>query len=383
MNVNKESSNLDLMRSVAVLYVLGFHLYLYFHQNHGIERTDIGPVHLWQLGHWGVLIFFVHTCMVLMFSLERQERRTPGRPPYISFLVQRIFRIYPLSIVIVLLCFGLGLPGSLKGGHFVPIALGWGGLLSNLFLAQNITHTLSITAPLWSLPYEMEMYLFLPVIYLLIRRRNVAIPLLLWLVAALVTRFTYRMDVPSVVYTGLRPGPPDLLIYAPCFLAGIVGYRLSETRRLQLPSFLWPLLLALVSAVYLSRPSFGIGWGCCLCLGSAVPQFREISNATVRRVCQTIARYSYGIYLTHFVCIWLAFQALAALPVWLRWIAFAAMASIAPVLLYHGIERPMIRLGKKLSSGNLPFQDQDSQPAYAEASVGIAKSRKQQESQPN
>jgi peptidoglycan/LPS O-acetylase OafA/YrhL len=64
-------------------------------------------------------------------------------------------------------------------------------------------------------------------------------------------------------------------------------------------------------------------------------------------VCHQVSRYSYGIYLTHFVAIWLAFVALRSLPLAFRWIAFLAALVVFPVLLYHTVEAPMIAFGRQ------------------------------------
>lgn len=58
-------SNLDFVRSFAVLLVAGRH----FAGHLGI--THVGPIPLQLIGIFGVLIFFVLTAMVLMFSLDR------------------------------------------------------------------------------------------------------------------------------------------------------------------------------------------------------------------------------------------------------------------------------------------------------------------------
>jgi len=60
------SRNLDLLRSFAVLLVVGFHLAKFFNwQVAKLRVTDFGVL--------GVMLFFVHTTLVLMFSLERQS----------------------------------------------------------------------------------------------------------------------------------------------------------------------------------------------------------------------------------------------------------------------------------------------------------------------
>jgi peptidoglycan/LPS O-acetylase OafA/YrhL len=338
MDAQQESPNLDLLRSAAVFFVLGFHVLFFFEQNQRVQRNKLG---LHCIGHWGVLIFFVHTSLVLMFSLERQQLRFPGQPIYVWVLTRRIFRIFPLSIFIVLFVAILSLPvGNLQAGRFVQVHLGWPGLLSNLFLLQNLFHTESIIAPQWSLPYEMQMYLFLPPLYFLARwARGTLSIVLLWCLAAFAAAHAVRLE---------RLGLPDLVEYAPFFLPGVVAYKLTKARSLRLPAAIWPVALAAVTALYLLNPSARRGWICCLLLGIAAPQFQEMANPVARKIVQVIARYSYGIYLTHFVCIWLAFQGLVGVSMWTRWSVLISTCAVAPLILYHALEEPMIRLGAKV-----------------------------------
>ena len=72
MNSRRDSSNLDFLRSFAVLLVVSDHLMVYF----GVHEGSILRPRL--CGLFGVFLFFVHTSLVLMYSLERQQERNPG-----------------------------------------------------------------------------------------------------------------------------------------------------------------------------------------------------------------------------------------------------------------------------------------------------------------
>lgn len=341
MDANSDSTNLDLLRSMAVVLVVCFHLLFLLERSHGLVEQQLGGIY--SIGNWGVLIFFVHTSLVLMFSLERQHNRFPDEPAWLPFLTRRVFRIYPLSMFVVLVVALFRIPlGDIIGGHFVAAPLHWTGVVANLLLVQNLTHAPSSLVPLWSLPYEMQMYLFLPVLFLLVRNARSVIPIgLLWIVASIAAIPAERLD---------QMGMPNLPEFAPFFLSGIVAYVLTRIPRRQLPAWIWPFAIAAITALYLYHPNAHRGWVCALLLAVALPHFREISWPAAKKASHIVARYSYGIYLTHFLCMWLAFQACAHLPVWLRVVVFLITIPSIPVVLYHIIESPMIRLGATLAS---------------------------------
>ena len=335
--VNLESiPNLDLMRTCAVLFVLGFHLLLYF------QITVPGPLNFHALGQWGVLMFFVHTSFVLALSLERQAEGGLGRQLFRPFIIRRLFRILPLSLFVICSVELCRLPvGHLRNGQFLAVPLHWPGLLANLFLVQNLTHGESATAPLWSLPYEMQMYFLLPALFLFVRGHRTVLPLLgLWLVA-----FYALRHMPALA----RYGVPDLIAYVPCFLPGFIAYKFMAGARIRLPAIVWPLALAGITIFYLQSPSDLRGAIGCLLLGFAIPHVAQVSQAGVVKGSQLVARYSYGIYLTHFIALWLAFQAFRGLPSFGQWIAFALLICAIPLVLYHALEAPMIQWGRCLA----------------------------------
>src|SRR5690348_10088828 len=136
--------NLDVLRAIAVACVLVDHLF----------GSRANPVPGWAdaLGRSGVLLFFVHTSLVLMASLERSGESA------VPFLVRRAWRLYPLAIVTVLAVVTLRLqPGVQppRGGWTISAS----ELVANLTLTQTLFGMNGFPAPLWSLSVELEMYL--------------------------------------------------------------------------------------------------------------------------------------------------------------------------------------------------------------------------------
>jgi len=340
------SSNLDLLRSLAVLFVFFAHLTTYF----GVQQ--VGPFNLILMGTLGVMLFFVHTSFVLMLSLERKWKsyfqRLSTLPLsnwifFVDFMIRRCFRIYPLSIVVVLLIVIFRLPlTSFSPGHFYGYSPDAGDIISNVFLVQNLSFRTPLLSPLWSLPYELQMYLFLPWVFLfLIPVRSVARAIAAWAIgvglAAVVLHF--------------RPNP-SLPLFFPCFLPGVLAYQLQRTAKPRLPGLIWPLVILVPGLAFLASGPGMIWtqkWILCLVIGLAVPFFRQITQPHLCAAFHTIAKYSYGVYLTHFFCIWFAFEVLANAPTVFRIGTFVVISTGLPVLLYHLLEEPMLELGKKLA----------------------------------
>jgi peptidoglycan/LPS O-acetylase OafA/YrhL len=97
-------------------------------------------------------------------------------------------------------------------------------------------------------------------------------------------------------------------------------------------------------------------WVFCLVLGLAIPWFQEITVRPLTRALHVIAKYSYGIYLSH-VAILLYVLALPVSTA-VRWSLCIAALVVTPVLLYHVIERPMIVVGQRLARRLFPADGQ-------------------------
>ncbi|CAE6811308.1 O-acetyltransferase OatA [Paraburkholderia domus] len=148
----KRAIELDFVRGIAIIMVMGFH----FHAVH----TDNFLIHIVEyplknFGREGVNLFFTLSGFLVGGLLLRQYAET-GNIDAKRFIIRRIFRIWPAYYILIAF-------HVLAGRH--P----W-----NTFLFQNLTHLqnylgTSITQT-WSLAVEEHFYLVLPALLLLFAR---------------------------------------------------------------------------------------------------------------------------------------------------------------------------------------------------------------------
>jgi peptidoglycan/LPS O-acetylase OafA/YrhL len=339
----RHSANLDVLRSIAVSVVVADHLILSLAYQSGLPRYGALDRLAFYIGQTGVLAFFVHTSLVLMYSLERMT----GSPGHVTlhFYLRRFFRIYPLAVFCIALVLILHIPATSwwdKGVIVTPSVI-----LSNLLLAQNIFGKGSVLAPLWSLPYEVQMYLVLPALYYVALRKRA--------VAYLCGLLAFFCCLGFLLFWQLG-NDLNIAEYVPCFLSGILCYVLRKRIRQFMPAAFWPIFLfLLISGYCIARHryetwSFWIGWLFCLFLGLAINTFRNSANRPLNVVAEKIALYSYGVYLVHIPILYLVFEILGIKSPVLGSLLFAVLTMTVSVVTYHLIEFPCIDLGRRLSS---------------------------------
>jgi peptidoglycan/LPS O-acetylase OafA/YrhL len=319
--------NLDLMRSFAILVVILDHLLL---------AQKITLVGRWQpawIGVAGVYIFFVHTCLVLMWSLER-------KPHTLDFYIRRSFRIYPLVLIAIAATLAFRAPvAGTPSNFFLYAHPHLHAILTNSLLLQNVLGGGTVIGVLWSLPLEIDMYILLPLLFFFIRKNFSLWPLIVFwgMAVALVRPYT------------LTEGNTFLTVI-PCFLPGVMAYVLFRRVRPRLPAWLFPLFLLLLTTLFMLRPSVRASWPFCLTLGIALPCFHAITFAPLARVCHQVAKYSYGMYLSHPFAIVVGFYLLAGHPLWLQLGVTLALIALLSFAAYHLIEKPTIHLGARLAA---------------------------------
>jgi peptidoglycan/LPS O-acetylase OafA/YrhL len=158
----------------------------------------------------------------------------------------------------------------------------------------------------------------------------------------------------------------------------------TTTRRL--PGFLWIVYLLFLVVAYLAvdavrvygpgvfsalhgadRTDRGIWWPhsldlardwlFCAATGVVLPFFREIRIGWLNGLSRKIALYSYGTYVAHVPAMWLCFDLLHTGSLFIGALLSIALTAVLAILLYHLLEHPMIRFGKRLSINLVPVHD--------------------------
>jgi peptidoglycan/LPS O-acetylase OafA/YrhL len=322
---NENLKNLDLLRSIAIILVVISHIPFPTFQFLNFYSQK-------YLGLLGVFIFFTHTSFVLMFSLERINLKNNF---YFKFYTQRIFRIYPLSMLAVLVFFFID--------YYFQNNFNTKQFLSNIFLVQNFTKFLSNPEPLWSLPYEVQMYLFLPIFFLLIKNKPKRI-ITIYIFTTIIVIFLKIEDKSKFYY--------DLVHFFPCFLSGIMGYVLFKNNKKKHSYFYliiylltWIIVFPLLIKKNISENLLGTIFS--LLLGLLISVTKEIKLSILSIIAKNIAKYSYSIYLFHMLPIKifenLNIENFFKIPIIITFLLIFCYLS------FNLIENPMIKLGKKLS----------------------------------
>jgi len=348
--MNSKYTNLDVLRSLAVLSVVVQHFWRQCYFFHLIDFNPLINQIVGNISFTGVMFFFVHTCLVLMLSMQRSASPCLWR----SFMIRRAFRIFPLCWATILLALSTGLSDQ-RGGNIA--SLGWQGVAANVLLLQNIANKFSSAiGPLWSLPWEMQMYLVLPVFFVILRKYD-----------RLAVVFSFWLGATVLAVAVIRPGLPRMFhaaLYPPMFIGGMVAYKLlsrrtSVQRFLKVPAGIWPFfVISLFTAQaflmgrheFESTPGIIIDSCVCLVLALAIPVFNEMSLPWIVRPAQEIAKYSYGVYLLHVPALIFVLRYLPGLSLFMKVVAFLFLTALMAVGSYHVIEDPLIRFGKTLAT---------------------------------
>jgi peptidoglycan/LPS O-acetylase OafA/YrhL len=346
---------LDILRAVAILLVLGRHPVV-DPESAGSLRAVASVWH--RFGWTGVDLFFVLSGFLIGGLLFNEHRQTSslriGR-----FLVRRGFKIWPGYIALVLFML-FAVPMSHPDGRAYSFSERIAALAPHFFHQQNYFGNVLLHT--WSLAIEEHFYLILPVILVLLARCSkpvnsrlfaaIATVALIVIATCTLLRFAH---VPTgavevwdrLKWTHLRA---DSLFFG-VFLAALFHLRpnvFAQLQRWRVPLLLFGLalispmmFLVLENSVFVWILGFSllyVGYGCVLV---AAISFEQTNSLAVRSLT-FVGVGSYGIYLWHWhlsgIIRTLAKDLLLGTPT-LRWLLFMSLYLIAAIMFGHLMTR--------------------------------------------
>lgn len=342
--LQREHNNLDLFRLLAAVLVVFGHCYIAFPSGEQAARWDVFTLSHYpgiNCGAVAVKIFFFISGLLVTNSLL-QKGRVPG------FLLARFFRIWPaLAAVLVLMAFVAGplLTDWGAGSYLInpgPRAYIWDNLLltSNNDLPGVFTsdaykfHDVSIV--LWTLRYEVAAYAWLLVFFSLGALRRPWVCVLL-----LVFAYADPLLAHPLLPTS-QTGNPQIAYLPSCFMlgAGLACWKKRIVLR-------WENCAAVALAWLLFRHSL---WGPHLFLLTILLLVLHVSTLPAVVRLRPRADISYGIYLWGFPVQQVIFPWSASLGFGASFSATLLVTALLAGLSWHGVEKPLIALGRRLAA---------------------------------
>lgn len=384
--------SLDGLRGLAAFAVFCVH----FDQAANLHGT-LGPFDLGRFlinGNTGVALFFVLSGFLLSIPFWRTQRA--GKSADVkTYAIRRLARILPAYYVcLFLLIWGKGL----LAGSWPSI----NDILSHVLFLHNLKddNVLNINPPFWTLAVEMQFYLLLPLLFVVLRRlsQGVSFGIVLFLcvgtylanyelVTYLVARNHWPINIRLIWPFALEMSGPDsfILTYSTLghltfFFAGLASawlfLQLGEVKRGAWirDVLFWTAALAIV--VILSTPlddvlelPFGhYNWPVIPFLIAvmvfAAPQAKT-AIAVLRGPASWLGLISYGVYIYHYPILQVVQTAMASagLGVMTHWLMFGAASFAATIatasISYVFLEKPVMQAAR----GMRPFQIKASAPS--------------------
>ena len=379
---------LDLLRAVAILLVIGRHLEL--------DRPDgvvgVAAEAWYRVGWMGVDLFFVLSGF-LIAGLLINETKSQGSLDIRRFLVRRGLKIYPLYFLFVGYVIFAPVAKAVVSGDGVgsvfsdQLSTHW----PNLLFIQNYVDYGSI-GHLWSIAVEEHFYILLPLVVAAIGYRHSR--KLIWVgVGAVFVFLAFRIFSVAtgdrfstyVVATHLRL---DGLLFGVALRAALEFYpeKFAGLRRWRLPLFLvglacWSPMLAIPVDTAWTRTG-----GLTLTLLGAAAFLLALYTSTsddlgpTRRVASPLVRllcwvgvFSYAIYLWHVTAMGAVTKVTNRVIVeplgesQLSWllsvVVIVSFALAVGILATLAVERPILRMRDRLAPSRAPSLPTDAQGA--------------------
>ena len=341
--------NIDGLRAIAALSVYVFHQFTasLTASMRGTEFYKFADyiVHSFDVGRFGVVLFFLISGFVIPFSIK-------GNRPITQFSISRVFRLYPAFwAAIAIVCLERWLRST-------PVDLNV--ILANITMVPNLMRQPLLNGVYWTLFIELLFYFGCATMFFLgILRAPVAIFLTsLGLIAITAIPAVANTVVDAgfpVTYIGLHLATLILgLLLRMAILekSGVAGF-LSTIAAFTLLIAVWAASDYSLSAGKDDGFSITPSWSLILCYAAAIAIFVlcAMFNLPRSRTLSFLGRISYSIYLVHwsiFVVVLHFFPFIGSVQD-LFPVAISVVATVVTATaMFYFIELPGIDVGKKI-----------------------------------
>jgi peptidoglycan/LPS O-acetylase OafA/YrhL len=293
---------LDGVRGLAALFVVVHHVFERAFPGYPADRAPFWAAPF-IYGRFAVVVFIVLSGFSLALSPARDGWRLNGLRRFATRRARRILPAFWAALVFSVLVAWLLVPPP---GEAAP---GIRSIVVNGLLVQNLVAAPSPNRSFWSLAVEAQLYLVLPLLLVLVRRRGA--PVMATAVTLVVAAIGILGEHVPRVEVFVVQSPPDMaaLFAVGVLAAGIVTA--GEARR----SWPWPALVCVAAAPVLAvigrqgsrwtlthllwvdlalGPAVG-----CLLAALATGRPAALLRALEARPVRTLGLSSYSLYLTH------------------------------------------------------------------------------------
>jgi peptidoglycan/LPS O-acetylase OafA/YrhL len=345
-------AGLDGVRGLAALYVVVNHIFLRAFPGHGADHAPFWAT--WFIyGRFAVVVFIV----LSGFSLALAPARCGWRLDAVSqFAKRRARRILPAYWAALVFSLAVAWLIVAQPGRGVPDGK---SVLVNALLVQNIVIAHAPNAAFWSMAVEAQLYVALPLLLLLVRRRGAIVML------AIVTLIVATVGVVGPHVSGLDTfviqSPPDL---AALFALGVLSAGIVASKARSKWPWAWlalaagaPVLATLwwqgsvwtVAHLFWVDLALGPAIACllvALATGRAAPLQRLLDTRPIRK----LGTSSYSLYLTHAPIVVVVYEKIVAgriaqgVPAFLVTLALALPLTIGFARVFASVfEGPFMR----------------------------------------
>ena len=348
---------LDGLRGGAILAVVAMHYSPYLGDQgwEKLVRSALAP------GHLGVTLFFALSGFLITRILLRTRE---NRDYFQSFYLRRSLRIFPLYfayLAFLVLAYypyskwQIGAPYHLDSHYLWYVGFA-SNIPSNPLSDPGLMH-------FWSLAIEEQFYLVWPLVIFLVPHR--------WLLPVCLAGFLGSLGC-RVVMALLRSDLSTVYLLTTCRMdalltgAAVGIIELDPTARERLTRAIKPILLGCGAAIACLFAGFGMdfatpavytwGWAITAILFAVVVFWAATTGSTNRlltlRWLRTVGRYSYGIYVLHFLPMFILPHRMSSATPTQRLaliMALVTATAVLTVLSWHLIELPFLRKKRQLA----------------------------------